>query len=84
MSEFVIQNGILTEYTGAGGTVVLPGGITSVGPFVFQCRESITGAVLSDGVRSVGTQAFWSCENLTSVTLPEGLHMIGDWAFRSG
>ena len=29
-SDFVIENGILTEYKGSGGDVVIPDGVTSI------------------------------------------------------
>mgnify|MGYP000022649395 CR=1 FL=1 len=34
-SDFVIENGVLKEYTGSGGDVVIPEGVTEIGAGVF-------------------------------------------------
>ena len=33
--DFVIVNGVLTKYTGSGGDVVIPEGVTSIGYMAF-------------------------------------------------
>ena len=35
MSDFVIENGVLKEYTGKGGNVVIPEDVTSIGAWAF-------------------------------------------------
>ena len=45
-SDFVIENGVLKEYTGKGGDVVIPDGVTSIGLDAFKdCGEPLTIAV---------------------------------------
>lgn len=38
--DFVIQNGVLTEYYGDGGNVVIPNGVTSIGSKAFYNPKS--------------------------------------------
>ena len=38
MSDFVIENGVLTNYIGKGGDVVISEGVTSIGEDAFHGR----------------------------------------------
>ena len=38
--DFVIQNGVLTEYYGDGGNVVIPNGVTAIGSKAFYNPKS--------------------------------------------
>ena len=33
--DFIIENGVLTEYTGPGGDVAVPDGVTTIGDCAF-------------------------------------------------
>ena len=81
MSDFVIENGVLKKYTGPGGDVVVPDGVTSIGDWAFRNCTSLKSIILPDGVTSIGGSAFAWCESLTSITLPDGLTSIGVGAF---
>lgn len=35
-SDFVIKNGVLEKYTGKGGDVVIPNGVTNIGKYAFR------------------------------------------------
>ena len=80
-SDFQITNGVLTKYTGPGGDVVVPEGVTSIGDWAFGECESLTSIVLPEGVTSIGDYAFQLCTSLTSVVIPEGVTNIKDYAF---
>ena len=41
-SDFIIENGVLIEYVGPGGDVVIPGGVTAVGSQAFWNNQNIT------------------------------------------
>lgn len=82
-SDFVIEDGILKEYRGPGGDVVVPEGVTSVGPWTFSKRGDLTSITLPDSVSDIGIKAFSGCYNLTSVTLPKGITNIADSVFSS-
>ena len=40
--DFIIRNGILKEYKGQGGDVVIPDGVTSIGDHAFVGCRSLT------------------------------------------
>ena len=81
MSDFQIENGVLVKYTGKGGDVVIPEGVTSIEDDAFRYCENLTSVKISDSVTSIGDLAFGGCKNLTSVTIPDSVTSIGDGAF---
>lgn len=81
--DFIVFDGVLEEYIGPGGDVVLPAslGVTEIAADALRLNTDITSFVLPEGVEVLGLRAFWSCSNLTSVTLPYSLYEIGQEAF---
>ena len=85
-SDFTIVNGVLTEYLGSGGDVVIPEGVTAIKSDAFQrCksrwnwgREKIEpvplkSVVIPEGVTILKDGTFHDCRVLERVTLPESL-----------
>lgn len=62
--DFVIEKGVLKKYTGPGGDVVIPDGVTRIGKEAFKECENLTGIVIPDSVTSIGREAFYYCSNL--------------------
>ena len=81
MSDFIIENGILTKYTGAGGDVVIPDGVEEVGDWVFAWCDTLTTVTIPASVTVIGELAFDGCTALTTVTISGGLQLLGREAF---
>ena len=91
--DFVIENGILIKYIGAGGDVVIPIGVAEIASFAFNPyldgiaikhydgRKSIKSVVIPEGVVKIGKSAFANCENLKIVTAPQSLTKVEANAF---
>lgn len=67
MQEFIIQNGILREYTGPGGDITIPDGVRTIGPFAFSDYDDVW-----------AEEREW---NVTSVDIPESVRRIENYAF---
>ena len=78
--DFVIGNGVLTKYTGPGGDVTIPAGVTKIGGSAFKGCTGLTSVTIPAGVTEIGGYAFKDCTGLTSVTIPEGITKIGGGA----
>ena len=80
--EFVVdENGVLIQYNGSGGDVIIPDGVTSIGEQVFSNSGSIVSVNIPEGVTSIGDNAFYNCYNLTNVSIPYGVTSIGEQVF---
>ena len=79
--DFVIEDGVLTEYYGDGGDVVIPNSVTSIGNGAFYGCNSLTSVTIPNSVNSIDYMAFAGCKSLSSVTIPDSVSFIGDYAF---
>lgn len=80
-TDFKIEDGILKEYTGDGGDVIIPDGVTSIENNVFRGCTDLTSIIIPDGLISIGRYAFKDCVNLSNITFPSSIMSIGDSAF---
>ena len=78
-------DGVLEEYIGPGGDVVIPAslGVTEIAADSIRLNKDITSIVIPEGVEVIGLRAFYECENLTSITLPYSLYELGQECFNS-
>lgn len=79
--DFVISNGILLKYVGAGGNVEIPPGVKEIGFRAFRLCSNLESVTIPGSVRKIDMQAFYFCGNLKNLTLSEGLMEIGHLAF---
>ena len=73
----------ISGYSGSGGDVIIPNGVTTIGKGIFQFKTSITSVVIPDSVTTIGDNAFDQCEGLKTVTFGTNsqLTTIGGSAF---
>ncbi len=61
--------------------LVIPDGVTTIKPRVFQYCQSITSVSLPEGLTTIKEQVFQHCKNIKSVTVPSSLTTTGTSAF---
>ena len=81
MNEFVVEHGVLKQYSGDGATVLVPADVREIGYRAFCDCPTLQQIVIPAGVTKIGSQAFMGCVNLTEVALPDGITEIGYSAF---
>ena len=81
-SDFSInEEGVLTKYNGPGGDVVIPGGVTEIGPSAFSGCSTMTSVTIPNSVTFIGYMAFSGCTGLTSIEIPGYVTEIVNYAF---
>lgn len=79
--DFIIRDGILLKYTGPGGDVVIPDGVTEIGEKVFKENNTLKSVSFPESLQIIGIEAFANCSGLTAVTIPSGVKEIRFCAF---
>lgn len=81
--DFIIENGVLKDYVGIGGDIVIPAGVTTIGKSAFVNCSNLTCVILPPGVTEIESYAFRNCSSLSKVFFPKELTRIEDYAFES-
>jgi hypothetical protein len=69
-------------FTGTGLTsVVIPGGVVSIGVTAFLNCTELKSVVLPNSITAIKNGVFGGCTNLETITLPKSVSDIGSWAF---
>lgn len=79
--DFSIHDGVLTNYVGPGGNVVIPGSVREIGEKAFAGAITVNSVTIPASVKKIGADAFSGCSGMTRLTLNKGLTTIGDRAF---
>ena len=68
-SDFVIEGGVLKQYAGPGGDVVIPEDVTEIGYGAFRGCTGLTSVTIPERVKNIGDFAFSGCKRLTSIEI---------------
>lgn len=79
-SDFVITDGVLTEYKGNAKNVVIPAQVYRIADSVFLNNKSIESVDLNN-VTIIGNEAFRGCTSLKKVTEYDSVTSCGAYAF---
>ncbi len=80
--EFLIDNGVLLEYSGEDENVIIPDGVTSIGKAAFVWGiDTLKSVSIPKSVTSISDGAFDFCTALQSIKIPAGVIFIGEGAF---
>ena len=86
--DFVVdENGVLTEYKGAGGELTIPAkvgeiDVTGIAEKIFdEKKQELTKVIISAGITEIPRELFKGCANLKEVVFPETLTGIGLYSF---
>ncbi len=82
VEKFLIEDGVLSRYTGTDSAVTIPNGVKTIGYYAFEGNRDLNSIVIPDGVTTIETGAFSHCTALKNVTLPNSLTSIGSSAFQ--
>ena len=81
-NDFTInKDGVLTAYSGIGGNVVIPKGVTAIGPKAFAGCSDIQRIEMPNSVIYIDEGAFDSCSGMKEVQLSNKLTTIKSCAF---
>ncbi len=84
--DFIAYEGVIEEYVGPGGDVVIPETIDGekvyeIAANAFFQNTDISSVDFPEGLEIIGNSAFKQCTNLVKVTFPYSLTDIGGGAF---
>lgn len=80
-SGLVIENGILTGYTGKKISVLIPRSVEEIFDKAFYNNDFITDVEIENGPSVIGKSAFSNCRYLKRIKIPKSVTQIGEYAF---
>lgn len=81
-AEFEIDSkGVLVQYNGKGGDVIVPEAVRVIGKECFCGNERIFTVQLPDSVTEIQESAFEGCTEMEEINLPNGLETLANHVF---
>ena len=76
IADFVIEENVLSKYTGTDAVVEIPEGVTEIGRSAFNGNKTMTDLIMPDSVVTIGENAFEKCAKLKNITFSNNLEEI--------
>ena len=76
--DFIIENGKLKKYVGAGGDVVVPDGVTEIAMYAFRLCQALIKVELPSSLRMIRDGAFSGCSALEEVHFADSVVSISN------
>lgn len=80
-NEFIIQDGILTQYNSTSRNVTVPETVVKIGTDAFSRCTEIMDIEIPKSTTEIAPGAFRNCASLTNVIIPDSVTVIGEGAF---
>lgn len=81
INDFVIENGILTKYTGNAKNVIIPYEVREIGESAFYSCHTVETVKLHNNINGIGEAAFSDCASLEKINIPDSVTYLGAFAF---
>ena len=78
---FVVENGILTGYTGKKRIITIPGTVEEIFDEAFAGNTIVSFVEIAEGVKVIGKRAFANCDSLVKISIPSSVEKLFDSAF---
>lgn len=82
MSDLIIEDNVLVQYSGNDQVVAVPEGVTKIGDFVFQDCIHLKEVKIPKTVTEIGHFAFMGCFELRKLIIPDSVVAVGNYAFK--
>lgn len=79
----VVENGVLTGYTGKKRTITIYGSIEEIYDGAFENNQIITCVEIEEGIKSIGRRAFASCPSLIEIFIPKSCKILYEDTFEN-
>ncbi|MEG1924100.1 MAG: leucine-rich repeat domain-containing protein, partial [Clostridia bacterium] len=82
-NPFKMDGTVLIAYTGIGGDVIVPEGITEIIDSVFASNLNLISIIMPSSLTKIGDKAFAGCIDLQRVIMPDSVTTLGEEVFKS-
>lgn len=79
--DFVIKDNQVIKYVGSSNIIIVPDGVTELGPCLFWDNQTIEEVVLPDSLISLSGDTFYNCYNLKTITITKNVRFMGNNPF---
>ena len=80
-TDFVIEDGVLTQYAGNAKEVIIPETVTAIAGYAFNECIDLTSVAIPESVTEINSYAFNNCINLTDIFISKSVEELNRETF---